>query len=95
MFFKPISDLPLSSILSLLAATAFIIALIITDLVTNVVGTKVIKWAIVIIFIIITVIVGLTAKFYIGGMQKISKFLSWPPIAFIIMNFCLARGFCL
>jgi hypothetical protein len=97
MFFKPISDLPLSSILGLIAgtATAFIIALIIPDSVTNAIGTNVIKWAIVIIFIIITIIVGLTAKFYIGTMQKISKFLSWPPIAFIIMIFCLVQGFCL
>ena len=97
MFFKPISDLPLSSILGLSAgtATAFIIALVIPDSVTQVIGTKVIKWAIVIIFIIITIIVGLTAKFYIGTMQKISKFLSWPPIAFVIMIFCLVQGFCL
>ncbi|MFX0001437.1 MAG: hypothetical protein ACFE9Q_15615 [Candidatus Hodarchaeota archaeon] len=97
MFFKPISDLPLSSILGLLAgtATAFIIALIIPDSVTNLIGTKVVKWAIVIIFIIVTILVGLTAKFYIGTLQKVSKFLSWPPIAFIIMIFCFVQGFCL
>ncbi|MFX1380165.1 MAG: hypothetical protein ACFFA4_13845 [Promethearchaeota archaeon] len=97
MFFKPISDLPLSSILGLIAgtATAFILALIIPDSVTNLLGTSVVKWAIVIIFIIVTLAVGLTAKFYIGTLQKISKFLSWPPIAFIIMVFCFVQGFCL
>jgi hypothetical protein len=97
MFFKPISDLPLSSILGLLAgtATAFIISLIIPDPVAELVGTKIIKWTLVIIFIIVTVVVGLTAKFYIGTLQKISKFLSWPPIAFIIVIFCLVQGFAL
>lgn len=97
MFFKPIADLPLSSILGLIAGaiTAFVIALIIPDSVTNLLGTKVVKWTIVIIFIIVAIIVGLTAKFYIGTLQKISKFLSWPPIAFIIMVFCFIQGFCL
>jgi hypothetical protein len=97
MFFKPISDLPLSSILGLIAglATAFILALVIPDSVTNLLGTSVVKWALVIIFIIVTIVVGLTAKFYIGTLQKISKFMSWPPIAFIIMVFCLVQGFCL
>ncbi|MFW9973389.1 MAG: hypothetical protein ACFFDF_24610, partial [Candidatus Odinarchaeota archaeon] len=97
MFFKPISDLPLSSILGLIAgtATAFILAIVIPDSVTNLLGTSVVKWAIVIIFIIVTIVVGLTAKFYIGTLQRISKVLSWPPIAFIIMIFCFVQGFCL
>jgi hypothetical protein len=97
MFFKPISDLPLSSILGLLAgtATAFIIALFVPDPIVDVIGTKVLKWALVIIFIIATIVVGVTAKLYIGTLQKISKFLSWPPIALIIVVFCLVQGFCL
>ncbi|MFW9880125.1 MAG: hypothetical protein ACFFG0_44185 [Candidatus Thorarchaeota archaeon] len=97
MFFKPISDLPLSSILGLLAGsiTAFIVALVIPDSIANLLGTTIVKWALVIIFIIVTIIVGLTSKFYIGTLQKISKFLSWPPIAFIIVVFCLVQGFCL
>jgi len=98
MFFKPISDLPLSSIIGLLAgtATAFIIALLVPDwavgLIAGVINPK---WLLVIIFIIVTVIVGLAAKFYIGTLQKISKFLSWPPIALIIMIFCFIQGFAL
>ena len=97
MFFKPIADLPLSSILGLIAgaATAFLIAVFIPDSVTNLMGTSVVKWAIVIIFIIVAILVGLTAKFYIGTLQKISKFLSWPPIAFIIMIFCFVQGIAL
>ncbi|MCK4481396.1 MAG: hypothetical protein KAV01_12780, partial [Candidatus Lokiarchaeota archaeon] len=53
------------------------------------------KWILVIIFIVVAVIVGLTAKFYIGTLQKISKFMSWPPIAFIVMIFCFVQGFAL
>ena len=53
------------------------------------------KWLLVIIFIIVAVVVGLTAKFYIGTLQKISKFLSWPPIAFIIVIFCFVQGIAL
>ncbi len=98
MFFKPISDLPLSSIIGLLAgtATAFIIALLVPDwaveLIAGVINPK---WLLVIIFIIVTVIVGLTVKFYIGTLQTISKFLSWPPIAFVVMIFCFIQGFAL
>ncbi|MFW9824203.1 MAG: hypothetical protein ACFFE4_14760 [Candidatus Thorarchaeota archaeon] len=98
MFFKPISDLPLSSILGLIAGTvtAFVIALLVPDSVVTLIGGVVNpKWLLVIIFIIVTVVVGLTAKFYIGTLQKISKFLSWPPIALIIVIFCLVQGFAL
>ncbi|MHA2035195.1 MAG: hypothetical protein ACW972_08860 [Promethearchaeota archaeon] len=98
MFFKPISDLPLSSILGLIAGTvtAFVIALLVPDwAVTLIAGVVNPKWILVIIFIIVTVIVALTAKFYIGTLQKISKFLSWPPIALVIVIFCLVQGFAL
>ena len=99
MFFKPIADLPLSSILGLIVATVvtFIIAIIVPDGVVQWIGGNIInpKWLLVIIFIIITVIVAITAKFYIGILQKISKFLSWPPIAFVIVIFCFVQGFCL
>ncbi|MFX1454749.1 MAG: hypothetical protein ACFFDB_05180 [Promethearchaeota archaeon] len=96
MFFKPISDLPLSSILGLIAGTvtAFIIALLVPDSVVTLIGGIINpKWLIVIIFIIVSVVVALTAKFYIGTLQKISKFLSWPPIALIIVIFSLVQGF--
>ncbi|MFX1524835.1 MAG: hypothetical protein ACFFCC_15110 [Promethearchaeota archaeon] len=96
MFFKPISDLPLSSILGLIAGTvtAFIIALLVPDSVVTLIGGIINpKWLLVIIFIIVSVVVALTAKFYIGTLQKISKFLSWPPIALIIVIFSLVQGF--
>jgi hypothetical protein len=97
MAFKPISDLPLSSILGLVVGTAttFIISLVIPDSIADLAGTKVIKWTLIIIFIIVTAVVAISAKFYIGTMQKISKFLSWPPIALVIVIFCLVQGFVL
>ena len=95
MFFKPINDLPLASILGLLAgsATAIILALIVPD--------SAVKWIaylinpkllLIIIFVVVTAIVALTAKFSIGLLQTISKFISWPPIAFIIMVFGFVQG---
>ncbi len=98
MFFKPISDLPLSSIIGCIvgAATAIVIALIVPDSVVQLIGGFINpKWILVIIFIIVAVVVGLTAKFYLGTLQKMSKFLSWPPIAFIIVIFCFVQGIAL
>lgn len=98
MFMKPISDLPLSSIIGLLAGTAtvVIIALLVPEgAVQLIAGVIDPKWLLVIIFVIITVIVALTVKFYVGVLKTISKFLSWPPVAFVVMIFCLVQGFVL
>ena len=98
MFMKPISDLPLSSIIGLLAGTAtvIIIALLVPEgAVQLIAGVIDPKWLLVIIFVIITVIVALTVKFYVGVLKTISKFLSWPPVAFVVMIFCLVQGFAL
>lgn len=98
MFMKPISDLPLSSIIGLLAGTAtvIVIAVLVPDSAVELIGDVINpKWLLVIIFIIVTAVVALTVKFYIGVLKSISKFLSWPPIAFILMIFCLVQGFAL
>ncbi|MFX1497410.1 MAG: hypothetical protein ACFFBH_07780 [Promethearchaeota archaeon] len=98
MFFKPISDLPLSSILALIAGSAstFILAsLIPPDVEVNISEWINPKLLLFIVFIIITALVGITAKLFIGILQWISKILSWPPIAFIIMVFCFAQGIAL
>lgn len=98
MFMKPISDLPLSSIIGLLAGTGtvIIIALLVPDgaveLIAGVINPK---WLLVIIFIIVTIVVALTVKFYVGILKTVSKFLSWPPVAFVVMIFCLVQGFAL
>ncbi len=95
MLFKPVKDLPLTSMLSLIAASAtvFILAL----LVPNSVVTFITPWInpkllLIIIFIIVTVLVAFIAKFFIKIPQTISKFLSWPPVAFVIMIFGFVQG---
>ena len=95
-FLKPMNDLPIASIVGILAASA-IIAIIIIFLPKQVYEVLNIfidaKLFLIILFIIIFAIVTLTAKFYIGALMKISKVISWPPIAFIIAGFCLIQGF--
>jgi hypothetical protein len=96
MLFKPVKDLPLASILGLLAgtATAIVLALLIPDEVVEWIGANLInpKLLLIIIFIIVAVLVAITAKFYLGILQAISKFLCYPPVAFIIMVFSFVQG---
>ena len=95
MLFKPINDLPLASIISLLAgsAAAFLLAIFIPESAVEKIAVWINpKLALIIIFIVVTALVAVTAKFYIKVLQAISKFLSWPPIAFIIMIFCFVQG---
>jgi hypothetical protein len=95
-FLKPMNDLPIASIVGILAASAIIAILIIVlpKQVYEVLNIFIdAKLFLIILFIIIFAIVALTAKFYIGALMKISKVLSWPPIAFIIAGLCLIQGF--
>ena len=98
IIFFPIKDLPLASIIGLLVATGtvIVIALLVPDwavgLIANVIDPK---WLLVIIFVIVTIVVIIAVKFYIGIFKTISKVLSWPPIAFVIMVFCFVEGFAL
>ncbi len=98
MFLKPISDLPLSSIIGMICGTvtAVIIALIIPDSVVELIANWINpKWVIVIIFIIVSITVTLSVKFYVKAFVFVSKVLSWPPIALVIIIFSLIQGFSL
>lgn len=93
---KPINDLPIASVVGLLAGSAVILVLvmIMPAEAYTVIGLFMNPTVFfVILFIIIFAIIALTAKFYIGGLMKISKFISWPPIAFIVAAFCFLQGF--
>ena len=95
MLFKPVKDLPLTSMLSLIAASAtvFILALLVPDSVVTFITPWINpKLLLIIIFITVTILVAIVAKFFIKIPQIISKFLSWPPIAFAIMVFALVQG---
>ncbi len=93
---KPINDLPIASVVGLLAGSAVILVLVMVMpaeayIVIGLFMNPTVFF--VILFIIIFAIIALTAKFYIGGLMKVSKFISWPPIAFIVAGFCFLQGF--
>jgi len=95
MFFKPVKDLPLTSLLGLIAGSAsvFILAILVPDSVkVNIAVFINPKLLLIIIFIIVTALVAMVAKFFIKIPQAISKFLSWPPVAFVIMVFGFVQG---
>ncbi|MHA1669181.1 MAG: hypothetical protein ACTSV5_01250 [Promethearchaeota archaeon] len=97
-FLKPINDLPITSVLGLLAATFVVIfvSLAIPDKAVQLIAVFIDpKLFLIILFIIVFAIVALTVKFYIGSLMAISKAISWPPLAFIIAVFCLLQGFLL
>ena len=95
-FLKPMNDLPIASIVGLLAASAIvaILVMVLPGQVYEVLDIFIdAKIFFIVLFFIIFAIVALTAKFYIGGLMKISKVISWPPIAFIVAALCFLQGF--
>ena len=95
-FLKPINDLPITSVLGLLAATFVVIfaSLAIPDTAVQLIAVFIDpKLFMIILFIVVFAIVALTVKFYIGSLMAISKAISWPPLAFIVAVFCLLQGF--
>ena len=97
-FVKPANDLPLASIVGMLAATLVVIllALMIPQTVIDVIAAFVNpKILLAVVFIIIFAIIALTAKFYTAGFMAVSKAISWPPLAIVVAIFCLLQGFLL
>jgi len=97
-FLKPMNDIPVASVVGLLAGTA-VVAVIIMSLpgeayiIIGLLIDPTIFFAI--LFIIVFAIVALTAKFYIGTLMGISKIISWPLLALIVAGFCLLQAFLL
>lgn len=94
-FMKPLNDIPISSIIGLLAASGvcILIAFLIPEsAVEFIAGYFNPKLILIIVFIVIFSIVGITVKFYTAGLMFISKIVSWPPFAFIIAIFCFIQG---
>jgi len=97
-FLKPINDLPIASIVGLIVASAaaIIVCLLIPDVLVEHIAIHFDpKWFFIILFIIILAIVAILVKFYIAGIMRISKIISWPPFAFIVAVVCLIQGFLL
>ncbi|MHA1912937.1 MAG: hypothetical protein ACW986_06940 [Promethearchaeota archaeon] len=97
-FVKPANDLPLSSLIGVLAASAVVIIISfaipqsVIDVIAVFINPKIL---LAIIFIIIFAIVALTAKFYTSAFMTLSKAISWPPLAIIFAIFCFIQGFLL
>ena len=97
-FVKPANDLPLASLIGILAASLVVIVMALAipqqlvDVIAAFINPKIL---LAIIFIIIFAIVALTAKFYTKFFMTISKAISWPPLAVIFAVFCLIQGFLL
>ena len=92
---KPMNDLPIASIVGLVVASAaaIITCLLIPDVLVEHIAIHFDpKWFFIILFIIILAVVAILVKFYIGGIMRISKILSWPPFAFIVAVVCLIQG---
>jgi hypothetical protein len=97
-FLKPMNDIPIASVVGLLAGTAVvaIVAMAIPGDAYELIGIWIDPTLFfVILFIIVFAIVALTAKFYIGTLMGISKIVSWPIFALIIAGFCFLQGFLL
>ena len=95
-FLKPMNDIPISSVVGLMAGSA-VVAIIVIALpgeayvIIGIFMNPTLFF--VILFIIVFAIVALTAKFYIGTLMAISKLISWPVFALIIAGFCLLQAF--
>jgi hypothetical protein len=96
--FKPLNDLPISSVIGILLASlvVVVVSFAIPEQVVELIAVFIDpRLLLVIVFIVIFAIVALTVKFYIGALMAISKAISWPILAFIIAAFCLLQGFLL
>ncbi|MFX1411971.1 MAG: hypothetical protein ACFFA6_16615 [Promethearchaeota archaeon] len=91
-FFKPLNDLPISSIIGLAAASLVTAIIIWVIMALGVSISTAIAVALIVIFLIIFAIVAITVKFYTAVLMGISKIISWPPIAFIAAVFCFIQG---
>ena len=94
-FLKPMNDIPISSVVGLMAGSA-VVAIIVIALpgeAYEIIGIFMDPTVFfVILFIIVFAIVALTAKFYIGTLMAISKLISWPIFALIVAGFCILQG---
>ena len=97
-FLKPMNDIPIASVIGLLAGSA-VVAVIVMALpgeAYELIGIWIDPTLFfVILFIIVFAIVAVTAKFYIGTLMGISKIISWPFLALIIAGFCFLQAFLL
>ncbi len=92
-FLRPMADVPWASILALIAGTVVAVALAflvpVPEAVTAWSGWK---YVIVVVFLLVTALVGLALKFATSALTALSKILSWPPLAVAVIVFCFIQG---
>ncbi|UYP47234.1 hypothetical protein NEF87_003519 [Candidatus Lokiarchaeum ossiferum] len=96
MFLKPLEDVPLASLIGIIAGAgvALILALTIPQsLVTTLSPYVNMKWVLFGIFVVVATMVGVALKFWVGALEAISKVISWPPFALLAAALCLTQGF--
>ncbi|MHA1776017.1 MAG: hypothetical protein DRO88_07465 [Promethearchaeia archaeon] len=91
MFIKPLQDVPIATIVGLIAgaAVALLLAMVIPS---GFLSDSTVKWILVIVFVAITSIVGALLKVWVDGIEAVAKFLSWPPIALVLAAYCIVQG---
>ncbi len=96
MFLKPLEDVPLASLIGMIAGAgvSFLLAMTIPQSLVETLSPYVnMKWVLFGIFAVVATIVGVALKFWVGSLETIAKVISWPPIALIAAAFCLTQGF--
>ncbi|TFG00266.1 MAG: hypothetical protein EU541_02710 [Promethearchaeota archaeon] len=97
-FLKPLSDLPIASVVGILAASlvTILVAILIPESAKQIIALFIDpKWFFIIFFIILFAIVAVVVKFYIGALMWISKLISWPPLAIIAAALSFVQAFLL
>ena len=93
-FLKPINDLPVTSIVAFVVGgvvTVLVMSLMepYEDLIGDWINPKLV---LIIVFIVVTGVVGFFGKFFIKPLKWISNFLSWPLLAILIALFCFIQS---
>ena len=97
MFIKPVKDIPWATLIGMgvgvLAGVAIVLAIPSNWMnALNLVTSWNIRWVYAIIFIIVATVVGLFVKFWFAGLEMVSKFISWPPVALILGILCVIQA---
>ncbi|GAB4318491.1 MAG: hypothetical protein Kow0069_21650 [Promethearchaeota archaeon] len=92
-FLKPVNDVPWASLIGFGTGAVAALALAFLVPVPDVITTwKYWKWVIIGVFLVVSAIVGILWKMATDWLVKLSKLLSWPPIAALVVAFCFIQG---
>ncbi len=97
-FLRPLNDLPIASIIGLLAASivTVMLAILIPESARQYIAILIDpKWFFIIFFIVLFSLVSLVVKFYINALMGVSKIISWPPLAIIAASLSFIQAFLL